>query len=393
MGEFNRLYKLVQDPVFIASKNWRDQVLQAEREHPGTSRLVRAGEVRAIRKPKRSFGEAEKAFRRAIELEEKTPETWLALVHFFTGLHLPQHAPPIRHAEKAEAVLAGAVEHLPAKESHPALAEMYEALGAAYEAIAKENDMIKAAAAAAKDEKQAREAATDAVTCKRRTGENEAFALKEYEAALANTPNDPVILRMVADFYLRAQDLKTATPMLEKLVGPGVKPTQADLIWGRRQLALIVASQGGYANLQKALKMVEANLATGEIAAEDLRAKATFLALDPRRAKRLEATKAMEQLLAREDLSTTEDRYTVAQVYLALGNMNKFHEHMRLLLAKEPPDLRFVVTYIAAELEHNEPSEAEILAEHPGALDSRHVCRGPLSGRRPRAAAIVPTTR
>ncbi len=56
----------------------------------------------------------------------------------------------------------------------------------------------------------------------------------------------------------------------------------------------------------------------------------------------------------------TEDRYTVAQVYLALGNMAKFREHMRVLLAKEPPDLRFVATYISAELEHNELGEAEI---------------------------------
>ena len=195
---------------------------------------------------------------------------------------------------------------------------------------------------------------------KAHTEKDKEHAQKEYEAALADAADDAEIIRMVAFFYLPVPNLKAAVPLLEKLVDPKTKATPADLVWGRRQLALIVAAQGGYANLQAALKMIEANLTGGELAVEDLRAKATFQALDPRRATRLKATETMEQLLRREEASLTEDRYTVAQVYLALGNMNKFREHMRVLLAKEPPDLRFVATYISAELEHNELGEAEI---------------------------------
>ncbi len=353
MRDYNRVYKLAEDPVMVESKNWREQMLRGQ-----TLSILGRHEWSEGREhiplAESRFGEAEKAFRRAIELNDKAPEAWVSLVQFFTALH------QFKHARNAEEVVAQARAHLAAKEAHPALAEMYEALGGCYDYLAKASEAAAAAATLAKDQKRAREAAADAVKYKAHTEKDKEHAQKEYEAALADAADDPEIIRMVAFFYLRVPNLKAAVPLLEKLVDPKTKATPADLVWGRRQLALIVAAQGGYANLQAALKMIEANLTGGELAVEDLRAKATFQALDPRRATRLKATETMEQLLRREEASLTEDRYTVAQVYLALGNMNKFREHMRVLLAKEPPDLRFVATYISAELEHNELGEAEI---------------------------------
>lgn len=181
----------------------------------------------------------------------------------------------------------------------------------------------------------------------------------EYKAALDAFPDDPATIREVAFFYLRAKELNTATPLLQKLVD-GKKTPLGDLVWARRQLALVVAARGGYVNLQNALKMIEENLASGELSAEDMRAKATFLGVDPRRVKRVEAAATLEKLLRSEELATPEDRFTLARLYLYLGDIAKFREQMRVLLAKDSKNIRFISVYISAELEHKEITEAEI---------------------------------
>ena len=154
--------------------------------------------------------------------------------------------------------------------------------------------------------------------------------------------------------------MPAAGPLLQKLVDSKGKIPQNELNWARRQLALVIAGEGGYANLQCALKMIEDNLATGEMTAEDMRAKATFLELDPRRVAILEAVDTMEKLVHSEELALPADRFTLARLYLHLKDLAKFREHMRVLLAKDPKNIHFISTYISAELEHGELSEAEI---------------------------------
>ena len=88
--------------------------------------------------------------------------------------------------------------------------------------------------------------------------------------------------------------------------------------------------------ISSALKMIEDNLATGEMTAEDMRAKATFLELDPRRVAILEAVDTMEKLVHSEELALPADRFTLARLYLHLKDLAKFREHMRVLLAKDP---------------------------------------------------------
>ncbi|MGO8691902.1 MAG: tetratricopeptide repeat protein [Thermoguttaceae bacterium] len=308
-GEFDRADKLLHDPKIANSNNWKDQVWRGEALNILGRHAWREGR---IAEAEARLGDAEAAFRRAIELNDQAAEAYVSLVEFFSALGQK------KFNNKAREVLARARAHLPPNESHWALAKMYDAL--------KEKDNAR----------------------------------KEYEVALAAAPDDSTSIRNLADFHLRNQGVAAATPLLTKILELKGKAKPQDVIWARRQLALLTASQGGYPNLLKARMMIEENLASGELAAEDLRAKATFLALDPRRAKRMEATEALETLLRHPDLGTLEDRYTLAQVYLALGNMRKFRKHMRPLLAKDPPDLRFIRTYIAAELESNELAEVEI---------------------------------
>jgi len=79
---------------------------------------------------------------------------------------------------------------------------------------------------------------------------------------------------------LAHQPLLAAEPLLQKLVDGKDKYPIDHVVWARRQLALSVAARGGYQNLQAARKLIEANLALGDPSVQDLRARATFQAVD-----------------------------------------------------------------------------------------------------------------
>ena len=90
--------------------------------------------------------------------------------------------------------------------------------------------------------------------------------------------------------------------------------------------------RGGYANLQTALKMIEQNLATGKATPQDRRAKAILLAFDPDSTRKREAIKTLESLIPQEDVVTPEDKFTLANLYLAEteeGDWAKCRELMR----------------------------------------------------------------
>ena len=131
------------------------------------------------------------------------------------------------------------------------------------------------------------------------------------------------------------------------------------MIWARRQLALIVAQRGGHANLQAAMKLIEQNLAPGDPSAEDLRTLATFLSFDPRREKKQEAVKVMLSLINREELSLPEDRFKLAELCRLLGDMPRYREQMRAVLAKSGNEPRYLAAYVSTLLQQND-SDAEI---------------------------------
>ena len=139
--------------------------------------------------PRNLLTEAEKALRRAVELEPKLPETWVALIRFLSSCG---------KEDEAEKLIDAASKSIPAKQAPLAIARCYEAAG-------------KTKAAEAK-----------------------------YEAALAAYPKDVLTLRSVADFYCRAGKLATAEGLLRRMVDGKVKAGDADMMWARRQLALII---------------------------------------------------------------------------------------------------------------------------------------------------------
>ena len=142
----------------------------------------------------------------------------------------------------------------------------------------------------------------------------------KYEAALAASPQDVLVLRSVADFYCRVGKAVPAEALLRRIVDGKVQAGDADMIWARRQLALIFSARGGYRNMQKARDLIEQNLAAAEASVADRRVKASLDAADPDHARRDEAMRTLETLL--EDKSATpEDLFQLAQMYRSGGGV------------------------------------------------------------------------
>ena len=138
--------------------------------------------------------EAEASLRRALELADHVPETWVALVQFLAGTG---------QADKAEAAAREAEEKLPPAQAPLALAQCCEALG--------QPDRAE----------------------------------KHYLAALAATPADAVVLRNAASYYLRRGPALKAEPLLRNSSTrrPGRRQTTRR---GRRNLAVEMAGRGDY---------------------------------------------------------------------------------------------------------------------------------------------------
>src|SRR5262249_50453588 len=135
--------------------------------------------------------EAEKPLRRAVELADNVPDTWLALVLYLVRMGRLAEADDT--TQQAEAKLG--------KGSPVALALCREALG--------QNDQ----------------------------------AQRLYQAALKENPQDLGILRSAAQFAIRVGRPQEAKPSLQALIDLKAKSPR-DAAWARRTLGLLIAAEG-----------------------------------------------------------------------------------------------------------------------------------------------------
>jgi tetratricopeptide (TPR) repeat protein len=253
--------------------------------------------------------EAEQSLRRAVELSDKTPVTWISLIKFLAGTG---------QMRRAEEELEKCRNKIPADQVPLVLAQGYELLGQAG---------------------QARE---------------------KYEEALANGGTDPLVVRTVADYYWRTGKPQPAEVQLQRLLDgkiPGAQ--QSDILWARRVQALIWASHANYPDLQKALQLVEQNLALDASSVYDQRLKASILAALPSRDQRNQAEDVFEELISKWPGATAEDKLALAELYRTHGEWTKFTNQMRNLVAEYPDNPRYLTIFVDALLEHNEIQSAE----------------------------------
>ena len=124
------------------------------------------------------------------------------------------------------------------------------------------------------------------------------------------------------------------------------------------------ADQGGYQDLLEAVRLVDENLAAAPSSADDLRLKARLLAVHPQLAKRREAAAIFEKLVENQMNAAAEDRFRLAQLYLAAGDWTKARRQLLALLAAQGSQPRYVAAYARALMDHKEFSDAQQWIDH-----------------------------
>jgi len=252
--------------------------------------------------------EAERALQKAFLLNEKAPETLVAQVQLFfrTG-----------QKHRAEKALADWREKSPAGEAPLVLAACLEILGKTDEAG------------------------------------------QQYTLALQKKPDAIGIVRSAAAFHMRHGDLGKAADQLVRIVNGQVQGTSQQVAESRADLARVRADQEGYQNLLEAVRLVDQNLAAAPLSADNLRLKARLLAAHPQLAKRREAVAIYEKLAEDQMNAAAEDRFRLAQLYLALGDWTKARRQLLAVLSTQGNQPQYLAAYARGLLDRKEFVEAE----------------------------------
>ncbi len=264
------------------------------------------------------LNDAEKWLRRAVDLDPKLATTWLPLVRFYAFNNA---------IDKAKKTIEEAGKKLPPQDVALTFAQCYDALGM------------------------------------------DDLAEKEFQEALAASPQNVAIVRSAADFFVRKNRPTLAEPLLQKIISGSLKTELTDVVWARRQLALCYAKRRGFQNIRKAEELIEKNRASAATSTADIQILARLYASDPNLAKRGEAMDMFEDMIKRQ-LATTEDRFLLAILYMKSNEWPKASGILRGLVATAETEPSYLVTYIEALLQHGEVSDVEDYIEHLKKLTS-----------------------
>ncbi len=150
-----------------------------------------------------------------------------------------------------------------------------------------------------------------------RAGES-ADAEKRYKQALANEPDNLMIMRHLAELYLSEENIKAALAQLDKIIEKATvakdPQSAAHAAWARTQKAQNFAPSRDYGNTMEAVKLVEQNAQDGKLATNDMLTIVSLLA--PRMDEPPSRARAIELL---EKVRLT-DKLNAAQM-VALGRL------------------------------------------------------------------------
>ena len=274
----------------------------------------------ATRRDQHSADDAEKQFRRAVELAPTMSEPWLALVKYLAGA---------QRRTDAEKAIEQARRQLPAEHRTLTLAGCYESIGR-FE-----------------------------------------LAAEEYQRARKAEPNDPTVLKAVASFYLRIGQPEDAEPILRQLRKERASPDNSN--WARHQLALILAQRSEYREALNLLglgidesgKIVEAgsqgvdtSRSDSGTAAEDLRMRARILGLLDSRSSRERAMACLDELNRKHAL-TADDQFLMARLYEANGSLEKARNTIRGLASSFNSNPAYLAYYVRCLLNHHDLDDAD----------------------------------
>jgi tetratricopeptide (TPR) repeat protein len=261
--------------------------------------------------------QAEEHLRKAVALGKTAPETWVALVRYLASTN---------QVQAAETVIREAQSNLAAEHAPLALAQCYAAL------------------------------------------QRYDDAHQHFQAALKAKPDDRVVLRSAASFYVRLGRFQDAEPVLRTVVDRKTRVSEGDVAWARRNLAMVVAAGRDYAKFREALNLVGLTLdAAGKVRGdadpaaqdtpEDLRARARVLATQPRGHFRSKAIALLEELNRRQPLAP-DDQFLLARLYEEDNQWPKARDQFRSLLASPESTFQHLSHYAYSLLRRGEAEEA-----------------------------------
>jgi tetratricopeptide (TPR) repeat protein len=301
--DYKAAVEMVRKIVRPDSKDFREWLLLGQ---------MLAGEGKAA--------EAEAALRKAVAVEARQPEVWVALV---------RHLGASGQYDKALEEIAVAAKKLDAGVRTVALASCYEVLGAFDEAE------------------------------------------KMYKQALADGPQVRHV-RAAADFLLRAGKGRDAVPLYRAVLDGKNGATEDEMIGARRGLALALARGGDPRNTAEALELVGLKLdeagkldESGIAAATDARLmQARVLAALGSHALRRHAIRLLEALHQKQALEV-EDQYQLAFLLHRSGPdtaaWQKAREVLEGITKAQPNNPRYLGLRANLLLLHKELPEAETL--------------------------------
>lgn len=257
----------------------------------------------------KALAEAEQALRHATNLAPEALETWVALIQFLARCG--------RKAD-AETSLTQMLSKIPPDKTAIAQAQCYEVMGEREQAV------------------------------------------KQYEAAIEKAPNDAAVACAAARFFFRTNQPARGEEQLSRILDGRMNADGKTKAWARRALASILFARGGEEHIEKALVLIEENLAADPSSAPDLYIKAIISAARAGGKGRREAIPALEKLVAKQESPPPELLFNLATLYMEEGQWDKFKERMRQLVGDYGNEPRYVAAFAKALIERKELQEAEV---------------------------------
>lgn len=186
---------------------------------------------------------------------------------------------------------------------------------------------------------------------------------QSYEKAVEARPNNPLVIRVLADFYVRNNDIRHAAPLIKRLMSGEVPASESDLVGARRMMATILAAQG-YAKLKEAIELIDRNLASPLGQPQDKRLKMRLLLADPRRAHDPEVLELAKSLVNTGWVEPEpDDRFQLARLYLGRDDWESCRDEMAKLVNGSQSNPAYQAVYVRMLLDHEQLADAELWLE------------------------------
>ena len=186
-------------------------------------------------------------------------------------------------------------------------------------------------------------------------------ARASYEKAVERQPDQPQLVLMLAEFYIRNHESDRAAPLVDKLLGGELAVSEADRMRARRMKATLLIAQGQFPKLKPALALIEENLKSPLSTRQDQSIKARILAADPATARSAETLKLMVELVRTGGAEPQpSDRYALARLYYRLKKWADCREQMEKLVSPEQCDPSYVAAYIKMLLDQEQLVDAAL---------------------------------